>query len=241
MTTTTMKLRGRGPAKNPTQTVGSKASALVHLHCGVPITDSLAIAREFRRLHKDVLRALDNLIEDGTLNERDFAPVAYTDTKGEKRRAIELTERGALVAMPFIGGRNARAGQVRLVDAFLAMRKQLTARKGTDWIKARREAADNYAVVSEMLAMRREAEGKATKAHHYANEARLINFAFAGTFAPIDRGELTQPELRILSRLEIRNSALIGMGKTYEERKVAMVAYAADLRAAQVARLQEPH
>ncbi|MFP3706198.1 phage regulatory protein/antirepressor Ant [Paraburkholderia sp. SIMBA_009] len=88
--------------------------------------DSLTIAREFDRNHKDVLRALDSLIADGTLNGRNFAPVEYADAKGEARRMIELTERGALIAMPFIGGRRARDGQVRLVDAFMRLREQAT-------------------------------------------------------------------------------------------------------------------
>lgn len=101
-------------------------SALVHMRHGEPVTDSVSIAHEFARAHKSVLRTLDSLVADGTLNGHDFVPVEYVDAKGEKRRAIELNERGALVAMPFIGGRNSRAGQSRLVDAFLAMRQRLT-------------------------------------------------------------------------------------------------------------------
>ena len=144
---------------------------------------------------------------------------------------IELTERGALIAMPFIGGRHSRVGQVRLVDAFLVMRERLTEQASQDWANARRESAINYAAVSEMLALHREAVGKATQSHHFANEARLINFALCGQYSPLDRRSLSKSDLRILAKLEIRDCALIGMGKSYGERKTVLVAYAASLRA----------
>lgn len=94
---------------------------------GKIVTDSLIIGGEFERAHKNVLASLDALIEGGTINGLDFKPVEYRDGKGEFRRAIELTERGALIAMPFIGGRKSKDGQVRLVNAFLSMREQLCA------------------------------------------------------------------------------------------------------------------
>ncbi|MFM0647960.1 Rha family transcriptional regulator [Paraburkholderia bryophila] len=89
------------------------------------VTDALTVSREFGRRHDNVLAALDSLIEDGTLNHLDFKAVEYRDGKGEFRRTVELTERGALIAMPFIGGRKSRQGQSRLIDSFLAMREEL--------------------------------------------------------------------------------------------------------------------
>ncbi|MBF0339759.1 MAG: Rha family transcriptional regulator [Magnetococcales bacterium] len=88
-------------------------------------TDSLTIAEAFDRQHSHVLRSIDQLIDDGTLNQSNFGSVKYLDAKGEARRMIRLDERGFLIAMPFIGGRKAREGQVMLVDAFLTLRRQL--------------------------------------------------------------------------------------------------------------------
>ncbi|MCY0858082.1 Rha family transcriptional regulator [Cupriavidus sp. D39] len=215
----------------------SSAIALVQLRGGVPVTDSLSIAREFGVRHDNVLRSLDSLISDGTISHLSFELAEYLDEQGKPRRAIQLTERGALIAMPFIGGRNSRSGQVRLVDAFLALRQQLTEPKSVGWSTARGEVAANYAVVSQMLAMRREMEGKGTRSHHYANEARLINSAFSGKPDPIDRAALSAPELHILRRLEVKASALIGMGLCYEERKAALLAYGAELRGQKAGRL----
>ena len=88
-------------------------------------TDSLIIAEAFDRQHAHVLRSIDRLISDGVFNQSNFGSVKYLDAKGEARRAIRLDERGFLIAMPFIGGRRAREGQVKLVDEFLSMRREL--------------------------------------------------------------------------------------------------------------------
>lgn len=110
---------------DPHATLPSASVALVHFRNGVPVTDSPTIAREFVRRHANVLRELDSLISDGTISQLDFESAEYLDHQGKPRRMIELTERGALIAIPFMGGRNSRLGQVRLVEAFLAMRSVL--------------------------------------------------------------------------------------------------------------------
>jgi Rha family phage regulatory protein len=94
---------------------------------GEIVTDSVVIAEEFGRRHDNVMERLRSLVADGSINLLDFKEIEYLDGRGRKQPAIELTERGALVAMPFIGGKMSREGQVRLVDAFLAMREQLRA------------------------------------------------------------------------------------------------------------------
>jgi Rha family phage regulatory protein len=123
---TTQKEKGRDPGKcaTPTTRVDHTSTDLVRVTAGAAVTDSLVIAQAFGRAHKNVLSSLDGLISDGTINGLDFKPVQYRDGKGERRRAIELTERGALIAMPFIGGARAREGQVRLVDAFMMLRER---------------------------------------------------------------------------------------------------------------------
>ncbi|RQQ34967.1 Rha family transcriptional regulator [Burkholderia stagnalis] len=127
MPTTQMK-KGRGADTLTTPTTRANNTALVHVRAGDLVTDSLTIAREFGRRHDHVLRTLDSMIADGTVGCPNFEETSYTDEWNRRQRMIELDERGALIAMPFVGGRNSRAGQVRLVDAFLGMREQLRAR-----------------------------------------------------------------------------------------------------------------
>lgn len=231
MRTTPEKQKGHGAGTLTTLAPRADDTALVHVRGGDLVTDSLTIAREFGRNHKDVLRTLDGLIADGTVGRRNAAPTSYTDERKREQRMIELDERGALIAMPFVGGRNSRTGQVRLVDSFLALRRELSARAAPDRFAARRDAASNYGILSEMLMMHREVEGKATKSYHYANEARLVNDAFRGVFGSLGRDALTASELRILIRLQLRDAVLIGLGKTYAERKAMLGDYATTLRA----------
>ena len=89
-------------------------------------TNSLVLAGEFGRNHKDVLKSIRSLEDTGHfISGREFSPTYYVDVQAKERPMYELTERGFLIAMPFIGGKKSRDGQVKLVDAFLTMRDQL--------------------------------------------------------------------------------------------------------------------
>ncbi|MDC7718734.1 KilA-N domain-containing protein [Vogesella sp. DC21W] len=99
-----------------------------------------------------------------------------------------------------------------------------------DWRKFRIEASSRFKGVCEMLSLTRQADGKITARHHYINEARLINWAFAGSFAPIERDRLSAKELRLLERLEAQDMVLLGRGIPYEERKAALLTFAQQQR-----------
>lgn len=206
------------------------SSALVHIHQGEPITDSLTIAGEFRRRHDNVLQSLDALIADGTISCLDFKERDYTDVRGKEQRMVELTERGALIAMPFIGGRNSRTDQVRLVDAFMTMRDELSGLQGSDWNDSRKKVSTSFQMMSDALQEARADEGKATLWHHYANEAKLVNWVLFGRFEAVERDGLTGADLVLLDKAEARNAIWIARGRTYEERKAALPGYVATLR-----------
>lgn len=113
---------GKGASPRTTNNDNTAPFELVHVRAGKVVTDSRAIAREFKRPHKNVLRTLDSLIGDGTIDRLNYEPIFYIDEMNREQRALELDERGALIAMPFVGGANSRIGQARLVDAFLNLR-----------------------------------------------------------------------------------------------------------------------
>lgn len=213
------------------------ATALVHLDRGQPLTDSLAIAKEFQRRHDNVLLSIDALIGLKTISRLDFKERDYKDVRGKKQRMIELTERGALIAMPFIGGRNSRLGQVRLVDAFLALRSE---RLETThyWKDQRRQLAASYRVMSDALHEVRADDGKTTQPHHYANEARLLNWVMYGKFESVDRNHLSPSDLATLEMLEARNAIWIARGRTYEDRKTALPKYLQSVHTTLSVRLQ---
>jgi Rha family phage regulatory protein len=218
-------------AKSGTCKPAPEVGALVHIRQGKPVTDSLAIAREFGRPHKNVLKSIDDLIADGTISGLEFKPRDYTDERGKKQRLIELAERGALIAMPFIGGKNSRVGQVRLVDAFLALRAQLSGRDLGDWTGSRKKVSISFQDMCYTLNEVRAETGKATSAHHYANESKLVNWVLFGSFEASDRDNLEQADLTLMERVEARNAIWIARGRSYDERKAALPAYLQSLRA----------
>lgn len=200
------------------------AQNIVHLYKGNPVTDSLTIAREFGRRHDNVLQSIDALIDDSTINALDFKVVKYIDAKGEHRKKIELTERGALIAMPFIGGKKSRQGQALLVDAFIKMRNEINS--DAPWRELRKSAATSYSVMSETLQETRGDEGKSTASFHYSNEAKMINRLLFGSDRSVSRDSLSSHDLRLLEKVEIKNAALIGMGLSFKERKCLLQIYA---------------
>ena len=219
-TTTDQAGAGRAPA-----------GALVHIHQGKPVTDSRIIASEFKRRHDNVLQTLDSLIADGTINRLDFKAVEYIDAKGERRRMIELTERGALIAMPFVGGKNSRTGQARLVDAFMALRDELTRHQQADWSSSRKKVSTSFQDMCDALHEVRAEAGKSTAAHHYAAEAKLVNWVLFGRFEAVDRDELLQADLALMERVEARNALWIARGRTYDQRKAALPDFLASVHA----------
>ena len=78
--------------------------------------------------------------------------------------------------------------------------------------------------------MVRSEQGKETKSFHYANEAKLVNFALTGKFEAIDRDSLGAAELDMLASLENRNSVLIGRDVDCETRKEVLLQMASDMR-----------
>lgn len=98
---------------------------LVKADGGRAVTTSLCVAEKFEKNHRDVLRAVRDLECPEDFNERNFAPVGYTDAKGESRPMIAMTRDGfTLLAMGFTGPK-AMAWKVRYIEAFNAMEAQI--------------------------------------------------------------------------------------------------------------------
>lgn len=97
-----------------------------------------------------------------------------------------------------------------------------------DWKRMRCEAASSFKVMNEALQIVRENQGKATQAYHYSNEARLINGVLTGKYKGVDRNALTERQLALVSRLEVRNAVLIGQGFDYQTRKAALLTHVAE-------------
>jgi len=92
---------------------------------GIATTTSLVIAERFGKLHKDVLRAIDNLECSNEFTERNFALSAYRDSTGRALPMHHVTKDGfVFLAMGFTG-KEAAAWKERFIAAFNAMERQL--------------------------------------------------------------------------------------------------------------------
>jgi len=90
-------------------------------------TTSQIVAEKFGKQHKDVLRKIETLDVPDDFNQRNFALVEYTDSKGERRPSYTLTRDGfALLVMGFTGKR-AMGWKIKFLEAFnlMAERAQL--------------------------------------------------------------------------------------------------------------------
>lgn len=103
-------------------------------------------------------------------------------------------------------------------------------RGNDDWRKLRHQSASSFKVANDLLKFVRECAGKSTEAHHYSNEARLINWALTGEFKGVDRDALPADQLDLLAHLQERNAVLIGRGLEYDKRKPMIQQYAMDWR-----------
>lgn len=92
-------------------------------------------------------------------------------------------------------------------------------RESIDWGMMRHASKSSNKVANEILMMVRQEQGKETKHFHYANEAKLVNYALTGKFEPVDRDSLSAKDLDLLASLENRNSVLIGRDVDRETRK----------------------
>jgi hypothetical protein len=101
---------------------------------------------------------------------------------------------------------------------------------GKPWASARREAAIGHRAVCDALALHYEARGKTPQRHHFINESRLINEVITGAFAGRNRDQLNVAELELVTLAELRDTALIGTGMPYAERKANLLEYVRQLQ-----------
>lgn len=96
---------------------------------GIPVVSSLEVAEKFGKRHSNVLRDIDNLLEDAPNERFNFDALSYVAKNQAKQRCFEMNERGfSLLAMGFTG-REAFKWKSAFLDAFEMMRQELTRRQ----------------------------------------------------------------------------------------------------------------
>lgn len=199
-----------------------KPLALVAMHDSKPTVTTPRIAELFGRRHFDVMKTIGKLVSAAQINERQLACIEWVDSKGRKQPGYRLSERDALVLMPFLGGDRAMEGQAHLVDAFERARSQLARLTSSDpsWRQQRRDAAADATAMCETLELVRLKAGKQTLPHHFINEHRLVAHALTGAVAPLlDRSRLDADTLGLVAEVQRLNRKLMRHGTPYAARK----------------------
>ncbi|SFV15485.1 hypothetical protein SAMN05216552_104626 [Pseudoduganella namucuonensis] len=113
----------------------------------------------------------------------------------------------------------------------MALRAELAGRHLGDWSGSRKKVSTSYQDMCDALHEVRAQAGKVTSAHHYATEAKLINWVLFGRFEAVERDDLEQADLALMERAEARNAVLIAMGRSYDERKAMLPGFLASIGA----------
>lgn len=92
------------------------------------VTTSLEISNHFGKKHKDILRAIQHLECSKEFNERNFAPVGYTDAKGEQRPMYEITRDGFVFLCMGFTGSAAAQWKEKYIVAFNALEAEVARR-----------------------------------------------------------------------------------------------------------------
>jgi hypothetical protein len=109
-----------------------------------------------------------------------------------------------------------------------------------DWKRLRHEAASSYKVMTHVLQLTRKNQGKTSAAHHYINEAKLINGVLTGEFKGLNRDKLPEERLGLLAALEAYNTVQIAFGKDYAARKELLFTFAVEWRQSHAPKLPGP-
>ncbi len=194
-----------------------------------PVVNTDVIASEFGRDHFRVMNSIESLIASRHLGASDFRASSYVTKQKKELPCYELTERGFLIAMPFIGGEKAKDGQVRLVDSFIQFREK--AAKEAQVQIERNVARVEYKPMTDAVKQSKVDEGKDPAPYHFSNEADLINRIVLGVSSakfrkdkdigktePI-RDYLSHQQIRAITELQRANTVFITMGWDFEQRK----------------------
>lgn len=118
-----------------------KKLELVKIKRDKATVSSLEVAEHFCKRHRDVMRAIENVMHNVSedFNERNFALATYIDAKGEKRKCYEMTRDGfSMVVMGFTG-KKAYEWKEKYIQAFNTMEKIITEKQTEAWIESRQK------------------------------------------------------------------------------------------------------
>ncbi|BCG46833.1 Phage antirepressor [Citrifermentans bremense] len=210
------------------------------------VTSSLTVANVFRKQHKDVIRAIDNLVadlENEGISQRNFAPREYTDERGKTWPMYEMNRDGfSLLAMGFTG-KKALGFKLKYIDAFNHMERLLLNQQNLSWQEqrdgnkiGRRAETDALAEFVDYAT----AQGSQSARFYYANVTNMTYKALnlvkqsgpqslRDSIDTMQLSFLTSAEYLIRDVMQTGMAAGIQYRDIFQQAKDAVTAYAATL------------
>ena len=88
-------------------------------------TNSLKVAEHFGKLHKDVLRAINNLECSAEFRRRNFAPSSYINEQGKSQPMVDMLRDGFIFLVMGFNGKEAAQRKEAYIDRFNLMEAEL--------------------------------------------------------------------------------------------------------------------
>ena len=149
---------------------------LVILTNGVPMVDSVLVAKKFGKVHRDVMRSINNLECSDEFRLRNFAQSSYT-VRGHNYDSFMMTKDGfSFLCMGFTGVESARWKEA-YINAFNSMETALKKTANSlEWKQARiqsKEVRKDVSNAIKMLVDYATKQGSSSAQKYYSNITKM--------------------------------------------------------------------
>lgn len=112
---------------------------LVYIHHEIAVCDSLQVAETFEKRHKNVIRKIEQIIEEQPAQNcaRCFKKVFYTDAKGEQRPMHYMNRDGFTFLVMGFTGQKANEWKWKYITAFNRMESIIREKQTPAWQESR--------------------------------------------------------------------------------------------------------
>lgn len=112
---------------------------LVYIHHEIAVCDSLQVAETFEKRHKNVIRKIEQIIEEQPAQNcaRCFKKVFYTDAKGEQRPMYYMNRDGFTFLVMGFTGQKANEWKWKYITAFNRMESIIREKQTPAWQEGR--------------------------------------------------------------------------------------------------------
>ena len=184
------------------------------------VCDSLQIAKNFGREHRNVLQSIDNLIAKNSAVETMFKASYYKTDNGKMYRKFYMNRDGFSLLVKGFTGKDALAWKLQYIKAFNQMEKLIQEKNTAAYqIADQAEKATRRAetdVIKEFVEYAR-AQGSTHADHYYTNYTRLA-YKAAGITDKATAAGIQLDDLSLVEHL-IAHTLRTGMtaGRNYKE------------------------